>query len=523
MNRKRMYFAGPGKRLATEGRRNERGQAIVVLVIWFVFVLAMAAVVADLGTVYLSYRQLQASTDAAALAAGQALPSTSTTLASNAASLYGAVSGGMNVYSSMTSVSMVSGYPKFLCSTTLSGMGLGCSAATPIYNAVTVKQQATVPLNFLNYFSAALGAHPSMKIATSATASGRMANGGPYNVVIILDTTVSMQDGDGDAANNPNCNGQSKIQCATQGIQTFLANITPCYTIPCNSNPLNVVALMVFPGFVTSGGNVLSQELSPVPTGTYPWYVADEYNGSSPSIGASNISQYKQYNGSGGASNMVEEYEIVPFSSDYWASTATKAPAALNTSSNLVKAVLNAPYYTCSGGGSCVPPVGGPPWGLADVGGEGTFYAGVITAAQDALVAEQALRPGTQNVIILLSDGDATATSSQLSGGYTTTNECTQAVTAAQAATTATPPTRVIAVAYGAESTGCSGDANYAPCTTMQNIASVESKDFFSDDTTAGSGAGCTGAALTSTNLQQIFVGIANSFKNSQLIPNSTP
>ena len=537
MIRQRKCFSGLG-------RKDERGQALLTVIVWLVFVVAMLAVVVDLGTVYVSYRQLQASTDAAALAAGQDLPNGVTSGANTNAQLFSSLPGGKNVYTDLSGVSMpTSGAtpdPLFYCSTTLSGLGLPCTSATPVlYNAVRVQQKATVPLNILRFFTSFLGAHvtPSLNIMTTSTSSGRLLNGGPYNVVVILDTTQSMQSGDGDAANNPNCSGHSKIWCAMQGVQTFLANITPCYTSPCSgsdsgdnySNPLNEVALMVFPGFKTSGAG----DISVLGTGlnnTYPWEVMDEYDYTRPGTGSplitsTNISNYTQYcTGSGTPptcvgttqiSEMVEQYEIVPFSSDYWASSATTAPAALNTSSNLVEAVKNPPYY----GGAPL----GPPWGLADIGGKGTFYAGVLAAAENALIAEQAARtaagsPGTQNVIILLSDGDATATSGDLTG-YSTAAECTQAVQAAQSATSA--GTIVYAVAYGAESRGCSGDT-YNPCSTMKAIASSAS-DFFSDDTTSGSGAGCVGTAFTSSNLTQIFTFIASQFKTARLMPNGTP
>lgn len=552
MIRQRKCFSGLG-------RKDERGQALLTVIVWLIFVVAMLAVVVDLGTVYVSYRQLQASTDAAALAAGQDLPNGVTSGAATNAQLFSSLPGGKNVYTDLSGVSMpiTSGMaqdPLFYCSTTLSGMGLPCTNSTPVlYNAVKVDQKATVPLNILSFFTGFLGAHvtPSLNIMTTSTASGRLLNGGPYNVVVILDTTDSMQDGDGDATNNPNCAGESKIQCAMNGVQTFLENITPCYTTPCSgsdsggnySNPLNEVALMLFPGFKETpvGFSVLGTGLA----NTSPWEVPDEYDytTTTPKTGSllitsTNISPYTNYCPTGTCtaaetSQMIEQYEIVPFSSDYWSLSAITAPAALNTGSHLVEAVKHAPYYSCGGGGGgggggCVNPVGGPPWGLADVGGEGTFYAGIITAAEDALIAEQAARtaagqPGTQNVIILLSDGDATSSSAQLNGGppngYSTSKECTQAVTAAQAATNA--GTIVYAVAYGAESTGCTGDT-YNPCSTMKAIAS-NSSDFFSDDTTSGSGAGCVGTAFTSSNLTQIFTFIANQFKTARLMPNGTP
>ena len=77
-------------------------------------------------------------------------------------------------------------------------------------------------------------------------------------------------------------------------------------------------------------------------------------------------------------------------------------------------------------------------------GGEGTFFAGAIYAAQDSLVAAQAANPKAQNVMIILSDGDASASSSAMPGASTTSgvypstkNQCQQAVTAAAAAKTA--------------------------------------------------------------------------------------
>ena len=367
MTRKRDRFSGLG-------RKGERGQALPMMIVWLIFVMVMLAVVAYLGKIYVNYRQLQASTDAAALAAGQALPNSVTTAAIADAKLFSSLPGGNNIYSDFSGVSfpVTSGMPTdplFLCSTTLSTMGLPCSSSTspPLYNAVKVAQSAKVPLSFLNYFSSVLGANPSITLTATSTASGRLLNGGPYNVVIILDTTASMQSADGDASN---CGSQSKIWCAMQGAQTFLQNITPCYTTPCSgsdsngnyANPLNEVALMVFPGFVetTPPTPLISTEVTGL-AGTYPWEVADEFNYTTPGtgsqlIGASNISPYTQYctgsgtppscSGTTQISNMIEQYEIVPFSSDYWSSSATLAPAALNTSSNLVKAVNNPPYYS---------------------------------------------------------------------------------------------------------------------------------------------------------------------------------
>ena len=52
-------------------------------------------------------------------------------------------------------------------------------------------------------------------------------------------------------------------------------------------------------------------------------------------------------------------------------------------------------------------------------GGEGTFYAQAISAAQTALQTEGSST--AQNVIILLSDGEANATSSDMDATYAST------------------------------------------------------------------------------------------------------
>jgi hypothetical protein len=171
-------------------------------------------------------------------------------------------------------------------------------------------------------------------------------------------------------------------------------------------------------------------------------------------------------------------YQIIPLSSDFRTSDAA---TALNSSSDLAIA---------AGGTSCGS-------GLAIVGGKGTFYAGIIDQAQAQLVASA--RPNTQNVTIILSDGDATATSAQMGTGstsYPATQECHQAITEAQNAASA--GTIVYTAAYGAEAPGCATDTKptITPCQTMEKMAS-SSSNFFSDYTATG------GPALVSQRLDR--------------------
>ncbi len=169
-------------------------------------------------------------------------------------------------------------------------------------------------------------------------------------------------------------------------------------------------------------------------------------------------------------------------------------------------------------------------------GEEGTYYAGAIYAAQSALTAQAAAFPGSKNVIILLSDGDANVTQSwngysvmpqaNNSGTYPSyVGDCGQGVKAAQYAQAA--GTRVYTVAYGSPATGCSTDVNagsypnITPCTAMLDMATGP-QDFFSDYSQSGTTSNCISSAQPSTNMNQIFAMIANDLTVARLIPDNT-
>jgi hypothetical protein len=211
-------------------------------------------------------------------------------------------------------------------------------------------------------------------------------------------------------------------------------------------------------------------------------------------------------------------YQLTSFYSDYRTSdTAT----TLNSSSLLVKAA-----GAVSGCGSMLPP--------NYDGNYGTYFAGALYAAQSALTAEKLANPGSKNVIILLGDGDADAPQSAngitimpspatSNGSYPSwVNECGQAVTAGQDATS--QGTTVYAVAYGSSAvSGCSTDrTGIKPCATLQGIASA-SQNFFSDYTQTGSDGTCVAPAHNSiSNLSAIFTAIAGDLTKARLIPNGT-
>src|SRR5208337_1703339 len=364
------------------------------------------------------------------------------------------------------------------------------------------------------------------------------------NVAIIADTTASMTQID-----SGNC-GKERIQCALEGVQVLLSTLSPCpaglsscgatttssVAVPApaagnetatnvSNNPIDEVALFTFPGLAASGpsiGNV-ADDIG-CPTKNPPITSYNEYFDATNCTGSG--IPVPCCTGSGKGTSCASTlnppvYQIVPFSSDYRTSdTAT----SLYASSELVIAA----------GGGCSAGLGAP-------GGEGTFYAGVIDTAQSALIAQQTARTSagvqSKNVMILVSDGQANATTSlgmmapnpAPSKVYPATGQCAQAVAASQAAAAA--GTTVYAVAYGAATTGCTTDTGVysSPVCTMQGIANSptsagsyaqNNSNFFTDVTYTTSG--CASSARSTGTLDQIFQAISSDLTVSRLIPIGT-
>jgi len=473
-------------------RRVLKSQSGTVLA-WSVFlipvVLAMGGVIVDVGRAYAGHRQLQASTNAAALAGAYGLPTGSTAIAK--AQAYSSLTGEANVLFQGSGVSMVTGYPKPYCVTPTAGTataGLAaCSSGIP-YNAIQVKQSATVQTLFIRILSL-FGFHnaTSITVTASATAAMRGAGRDPYNVAIIVDTTQSMTNSD----NNKNCTG-TRISCALQGVQVFLGQLSPCMAnlSSCGSatngnvaNPVDEIALFIYPGVTTPAHDYDCKGKSPFPVISYPDATNATY-----------------------ATNLLPYYQILPLASDYRTADVPTGVSALNTLSNLVTA--------SNGKSGCT--------GIQAEGGVGTYFAGAINTAQQYLAAQKTSRPTAQNVIILLSDGDASSATFSASSKYLNTNAtypstkdlCQQAINVATTAKTA--GTRIYTVGYGASNSGCSLDSpSISPCSTLSQIA-TSSGTFYADLSSA-----CTGAQQTTT-LSGIFTAIAGDLSLPRLIPDGT-
>jgi hypothetical protein len=448
------------------------------MVFCIIGLLSMGALVIDMGALYFSHQQLVAATDAAALAGGAAIPAGNGT---SVAAQYSAASGDLNNHPNLQSVTVTSTL-KCLTST---GLGLPpCSiyGSQTAANAIQVTATATVNTFFARVFGV-----KSVTMTATATASAKGGSGGPYNVMLVLDTTASMNTVD------TYCNRLTQEQCALGGIRTLLGELDPCAaslaSCPAATggnvpNPVDDVGLIVFPGLTPTHTSTLDNPPIAAPTASKDYTCPT----SNPSI--------TSYNNNPG-------YLILPFQSDYRTSDAA---AALNASSAMVIA---------AGGGTCQ--------GVQAPGGEGTFYAGAIAAAQRYLVANE--RPNAQNVMVILSDGDATASSAQMAGtatNYPASQECSQAVTAANNAKNA--GILIYSISYASKTSGCTSDTNptITPCQTMSNIASTPLSTYFFSNASSQTGTTVCAGGRPNSGLSSVFTQIAADLTVARLIPNNT-
>jgi hypothetical protein len=522
--------------LTRRANKHRRGQILPMVAVSLLVMIGFTGLVIDVGQLYVAQRGLQASTNAAALAGGQCGPACTSQADINAATTYSSLTGDDNAQTYLPNATMVSGYPQVNCSATLEAAPFNIPCI-PIAsnganaNEVVVQQQVTVPLTFMGLFG-----FSSLKLYATATAAMRGSSAGPFNVAIIVDTTGSMNNTD---SGSDGCNNETRITCALAGVRTLLTGLSPCSVSGCGTQsggqsqyPLDSVALYTFPSLLASSvaGN-------------------DTGSGCSTSHTKATLEDYTQTLPTG---VNAWTYQVVGFSSDYRLSDAA---TTLNPASALVQAVGTTTSNNC----------------LTAIGGKGTFYAGVIAQAQSDLITQQSNVPHSQNVMIILSDGDANAacnsatvngnvatcaSGSDFTGNLTANGSymsyffmCQQAVKEAQVAAKA--GTRIFTVAYGAEALGCASDntqctgnntadcvplvpvkktpnTNYTPCYTMKNMAltaltaQFSPAQFFSDYKAAGSDSTCISAAQSATNLNTIFQEIAAELTVARLVPNGT-
>lgn len=511
---------------------DQRGQTLPFVALGMVALLGMGGLVVDVGHAYVVRGQIQNSANAAALAASGAVynAQTDTINTTSIATQYDSGAGAQNQYSGVTVNQTFT--PK--CFNSLMPPGETCTGAPA--NAVVVKNTATVKTYLMGLFGV-----PALNVSATATASIQ-GTANSWNVAVIVDGTSSM------STTDSNCGNLTEFQCALSSVQVFLEHVNP-------GPSGNVrVSLFSFPNLSTTSFNNTSTCTST--------YTNEVY--SLPTVGGSSYAPFAYTTGT----KYTATYQLATWSSNYYLASAT-ADAGLNPNDNLVK-TIGAAYNTVTGAKvltGCLP----------NKGGETTYLASTIYAAQAALVHEQSLAAGSQNAMIILSDGQANANSTKFpasgstaaAGGISVTyagtttysssaknlagisgawgqypdinNECQQEITAARAATAA--GTKVYAVAYGSQDTGCgtsggggtdtrllisttgfsvpfSSLSQLTPCVAMENMASSLAY-FYSDPNQSGSNSSCTDTGHTTATLADISLAIASNFTKPRLIPNN--
>ena len=487
---------------------DERGQIIPWMTFLSVLVIGSGGITVDLGHAFVCYRELQATTDAAALAGANAmgLGNASIDSVTSAVDLYASTAGGANFNTNLPSPTIS---VSFSCVTDSAMVAAPCQASGTGYNVVRVTQTATVPTYFIRVLSV-IGVNAAKSLTLTSTSSATMASGqnDQVNVAMVVDSTNSMTNQDTDAS----C-GNTRLYCALQGVRTMLGLLAPCTAATAKSSatctPYDQVSLLTFPTIASTTVSISAD--TDCSTSTQPSVIPY----TTPTAGATWSAP------TGGAGT----YQITGYASDWTSSNSVGG--SLNSSSTLVSA---------AGGttGKC---------GLDGKGGDGTYYAGAIYAAQSSLVAAQLAAPGSRNVMIILSDGDANAASGKIqstSSNGTVTNvghngntypslddQCHQAITAAQYA--ASNGTTVYTIAYGAASSGCStdtGSLSISPCQAMMQmssgyVSSTNAPDFYSDATASQNKGQCTSANNPNLTLKGIFGNISAQLTKPRLIPNS--
>src|SRR2546423_1904431 len=159
--------------------RRERGQVLPLMAAGLLIcLLGLSALVTDIGHAYLVKRKLQATADAAALAAANTLPDAAA--AADRALAYGA--GGKNSVAGVTASQSMRPY----CLQSLPycyGNAPGTVPANGRGNGAVVKESASVPTHFAKLFGI-----DSISVKVRATACG-LCSSVPHNIVLVLDRT----------------------------------------------------------------------------------------------------------------------------------------------------------------------------------------------------------------------------------------------------------------------------------------------------------------------------------------------
>lgn len=401
-------------RWAALGRRamkEESGQIFVITGLGALLLVGLAGLAIEVGHGYFALELLQASTNEATLAAAAGLPSATQALAN--AQAYSSMANQDNAIGILTHAQITSSDVVAYCSTSVvSVYNIACQSegpGTPAYNAVKVTQTAQAGLWIGQMFGVPL---------FNLTAIGSASNAGACimcNIALVVDTTGTM--GRADASGDCGTTSITAEACAMLGFQQLLGIAQPCLQgqtcTSSGSTPNDPVALFVFPP-VTGATAYTDSNCSGSGIATAPYTVPTQPTAT--------------WNATTGVLNSGDDYEVLNF-------TAGATYRATDTTTGLRSGDLMA---QAAGANSCNP--------LQAPGGRGTYLAQAIYEAGQALHDEQASRPGSSNVLIILSDGNMDAV-----GEYTWSGSCGSGVITG------------LAVAGSPTCTGTAGPAELQP------------------------------------------------------------
>lgn len=515
--------------------QEEEGQVLPWMVLLTVLFLGMAGLTVDLGHAYVAYRELQSSTDAAALAGAYAMSASGATVAtidSQVCTYSSNTTAGSNcpvgAYNTTPNLPNVTVQTKLDCVLTAPNYVESSCLPSPISgNVVQVTQTAVVPTMFIQALQAfGLKTATSLTLNAQSTAAIQSGTSPGVNIAVVIDTTASMNSTDSDKY----C-GHTEIYCALQGFQQLLNELYPCTSGSSAKagclGAYDQVSLFTFPNIQEgdAGDDTTCPSKNPaIPAYSYtPIPASGNTSWTDPS--GSTYQVTTPANNSSGTSN--DGFE------DNYSST-NSAQGGLNSSSGLAIA---------AGAGSCN--------GLQAPGGDGTYIASSMYAAITALQAAQAANPHSTSALILLTDGGANSTrfdstftaAAQSSPSYpntflvaypSTVNQCQQTVDAGKYATGL--GITVYTIAYGAsnQTSACSTDTTtstvkgktvttanvISPCTELEETASSLAT-FYSDATATEDTGQCVAPDNTGVGLNGIFTDIGATFLKARLVPNS--
>ena len=357
-------------------RRDNSGAALLYVTIAIPTIFAITSMAIDVGYVFYVKTKLQTAADMGALAGASKLYTDTATNVNSLATTY--VNNNIPTDWTGGNKPSASSTPEVKCLTAITNMGLTCSSLSG-GNALKVTVSATVPL----LFAKALG-WGSVNLKADSMVSGGGSSPPPLNVAIILDATASMGSYGGHMSTScGSLTNPYRIECATLAAKTLLTKLWAS---------VDQVALYTYPSF----------------TANSPGKIAC-------TTGATGSTTAVNYQTSGNPN-----YQMFGFNSTY-ADTNNPPTTGLNTSSPLVLALGPNATAGVSNGTSCN--------GLNGAAiGKGTSIGDAIAQAQrDLTAANVALvaagKPARQNVMIILSDGDANGNSGSCTGSDGANND----------------------------------------------------------------------------------------------------